>query len=100
MHMHSSFLTRFTKCLNLYFVQSSQLGCSCAHSTCFSATCDHVYLFDNDYDDAKDIYGKPMNGRFPYDERGRIILEVSNSFFLASHIFPFVQFGCSRAFSL
>ncbi|XP_073061869.1 histone-lysine N-methyltransferase SUVR5-like isoform X1 [Primulina eburnea] len=55
--------------------ESSQLGCSCAHSTCFSATCDHVYLFDNDYDDAKDIYGKPMNGRFPYDERGRIILE-------------------------
>lgn len=42
--------------------------------------CDHVYLFDNDYEDAKDIYGKPMHGRFPYDERGRIILEVHISF--------------------
>lgn len=37
--------------------------------------CDHVYLFDNDYEDAKDIYGKPMRGRFPYDEKRRIILE-------------------------
>ncbi|KAG9159334.1 hypothetical protein Leryth_017962 [Lithospermum erythrorhizon] len=35
----------------------------------------HVYLFDDDYEDAKDIYGKAMHGRFPYDERGRIILE-------------------------
>ncbi|KAI3452104.1 hypothetical protein Pfo_008769 [Paulownia fortunei] len=55
--------------------ESSQLGCACAHSTCSSETCDHVYLFDNDYEDAKDIYGKSMHGRFPYDERGRIILE-------------------------
>ncbi|XP_047960217.1 histone-lysine N-methyltransferase SUVR5-like isoform X1 [Salvia hispanica] len=55
--------------------ESLQLGCACAHSTCSSETCDHVYLFDNDYEDAKDIYGKPMHGRFPYDERGRIILE-------------------------
>ncbi|KAH6774682.1 hypothetical protein C2S51_013086 [Perilla frutescens var. frutescens] len=56
-------------------LESSQLGCSCAHSRCSSEICDHVYLFDNDYEDAKDIYGKPMHGRFPYDERGRIILE-------------------------
>ncbi|XP_027151736.1 histone-lysine N-methyltransferase SUVR5 isoform X1 [Coffea eugenioides] len=56
-------------------VESSQLGCACAHSVCSPVTCDHVYLFDNDYEDAKDIYGKPMHGRFPYDERGRIILE-------------------------
>ncbi|KAK4416270.1 Histone-lysine N-methyltransferase SUVR5 [Sesamum alatum] len=55
--------------------ESLQLGCACAHSTCSSETCDHVYLFDNDYEDAKDIYGNPMHGRFPYDERGRIILE-------------------------
>ncbi|TQD72798.1 hypothetical protein C1H46_041671 [Malus baccata] len=54
---------------------SLQLGCSCTHSTCRPETCDHVYLFDNDYDDAKDIYGKSMRCRFPYDERGRIILE-------------------------
>ena len=38
--------------------------------------CDHVYLFDNDYEDAKDINGKSMKGRFPYDDNGRIILEV------------------------
>ncbi|KAL7141263.1 hypothetical protein ABFS83_08G041800 [Erythranthe nasuta] len=55
--------------------ESLQLGCGCANSTCSAETCDHVYLFDNDYEDAKDIYGKPMSGRFPYDERGRIILE-------------------------
>ncbi|KAL1538912.1 [histone H3]-lysine(4) N-trimethyltransferase [Salvia divinorum] len=55
--------------------ESLQLGCACAHSTCSSETCDHVYLFDNDYEDAKDIYGKPMHRRFPYDERGCIILE-------------------------
>ncbi|KAM7506941.1 hypothetical protein LguiA_017394 [Lonicera macranthoides] len=55
--------------------ESLQLGCACAHSTCSSGTCDHVYLFDNDYEDAKDVYGKPMSGRFPYDKNGRIILE-------------------------
>lgn len=55
--------------------QSLQLGCACKHATCSSETCDHVYLFDNDYEDAKDIYGKPMSGRFPYDDKGRIILE-------------------------
>ncbi|KAF8377466.1 hypothetical protein HHK36_030844 [Tetracentron sinense] len=55
--------------------ESSQLGCACPHSTCYPDTCDHVYLFDNDYEDAKDIYGKTMHGRFPYDEKGRIILE-------------------------
>ncbi|XP_060193167.1 histone-lysine N-methyltransferase SUVR5 isoform X2 [Lycium barbarum] len=56
-------------------IGSSQLGCACPKSACSSQTCDHIYLFDNDYEDAKDIYGKPMRGRFPYDERGRIMLE-------------------------
>ncbi|KAL3833410.1 hypothetical protein ACJIZ3_008146 [Penstemon smallii] len=56
-------------------VESSQLGCACVHSTCSAETCDHSYLFDNDYEDAKDIYGNPMHRRFAYDERGRIILE-------------------------
>ncbi|GKA97846.1 histone-lysine N-methyltransferase SUVR5 isoform X1 [Tanacetum coccineum] len=56
--------------------QSLQLGCGCAHSTCSPMACDHVYLFDNDYEDAKDINGKSMKGRFPYDDNGRIILEV------------------------
>lgn len=58
-------------------MQSLQLGCACVHSTCSSETCDHVYLFDNDFEDAKDKCGKPMKGRFPYDDKGRIILEVN-----------------------
>ncbi|CAH9134590.1 unnamed protein product [Cuscuta epithymum] len=56
-------------------IYSSQLGCSCPNLTCSSQTCDHVYLFENDYEDARDIHGQPMCGRFPYDDRGRIILE-------------------------
>nr|KYP45514.1 Histone-lysine N-methyltransferase SUVR5 [Cajanus cajan] len=55
--------------------ESLQLRCACSFSACYPETCDHVYLFDNDYDDAKDIFGKPMRGRFPYDENGRMILE-------------------------
>ncbi|RYQ80435.1 hypothetical protein Ahy_Scaffold1g106850 isoform B [Arachis hypogaea] len=55
--------------------ESLQLGCSCSYSSCCPETCDHVYLFGNDYEDANDIFGKPMRGRFPYDENGRIILE-------------------------
>ncbi|KAJ1436574.1 Zinc finger C2H2-type [Sesbania bispinosa] len=55
--------------------ESLQLRCACSFSTCCPETCDHVYLFDNDYDDAKDIFGKPMRAKFPYDENGRIILE-------------------------
>ncbi|KAG9440863.1 hypothetical protein H6P81_021028 [Aristolochia fimbriata] len=55
--------------------KSSQLGCACPHTNCSPETCDHVYLFDNDYESAKDILGRPMHGRFPYDEVGRIILE-------------------------
>lgn len=57
-------------------MQSPQLGCACSYSTCGPETCDHVYLFGNDYADAKDIVGKPMRGRFPYDVNGRIIVEV------------------------
>ncbi|KAL5557205.1 hypothetical protein UlMin_039441 [Ulmus minor] len=52
-----------------------QMGCACSHLTCHPQACNHVYLFNTDYDDAKDIYGKTMNGRFPYDDQGRIILE-------------------------
>ncbi|KAI3957504.1 hypothetical protein MKX01_001863 [Papaver californicum] len=55
--------------------KSSQLGCSCPHSTCSADACDHVYLFDNDYEAAEDINGQPMHDRFPYDEYGRIILK-------------------------
>ncbi|CAK7339486.1 unnamed protein product [Dovyalis caffra] len=56
-------------------IESLQLGCSCQYSVCCPETCDHVYLFDNDYEDAKDIYGNSMLGRFPYDDKGRIVLE-------------------------
>ncbi|XP_057872607.1 histone-lysine N-methyltransferase SUVR5 isoform X1 [Cryptomeria japonica] len=55
--------------------KSSQLGCTCTQPQCSPESCDHVYLFDNDNDDAEDIYGQRMHGRFPYDSKGRIILE-------------------------
>ncbi|KAF6166554.1 hypothetical protein GIB67_005416 [Kingdonia uniflora] len=55
--------------------ESSQLACACPSSTCIPEACDHVYLFDNDNENAKDIYGEPMQGKFPYDKKGRIILE-------------------------
>ncbi|KAJ6288538.1 hypothetical protein OIU76_024511 [Salix suchowensis] len=56
-------------------IESLQLGCSCQYSMCCPETCDHVYLFDNDYEDARDIHGNSMLGRFPYDDKGRIVLE-------------------------
>ncbi|KAJ8764536.1 hypothetical protein K2173_006276 [Erythroxylum novogranatense] len=56
-------------------IESLNLGCSCQHTICCAETCDHVYLFENDYEDAKDINGKSMNRKFPYDDKGRIILE-------------------------
>ncbi|KAL6012430.1 hypothetical protein ACLOJK_002919 [Asimina triloba] len=55
--------------------KSSQLGCACTGPACHAEKCDHVYLFDNDYEEATDVDGKPMQGRFPYDEKGQIILE-------------------------
>ncbi|PKI41609.1 hypothetical protein CRG98_038009 [Punica granatum] len=45
--------------------KSHQLGCACVQSVCRPEACDHVYLFDNDYEDAKDIYGKSMSGGLP-----------------------------------
>lgn len=57
--------------------ESLQFGCTCKNFSCRQEACDHVYLFDNDNEDAKDIYGRSMRGRFPYDEFGRIILEES-----------------------
>ncbi|KAG0488998.1 hypothetical protein HPP92_007809 [Vanilla planifolia] len=55
--------------------KSSQLGCSCRQPNCYPDKCDHVYLFNNDYENAVDIHGESMNGRFPYDDQGRILLE-------------------------
>lgn len=54
-----------------------QLSCNCLYSTCCPETCDHVYLFDEE----KDIFGKPMAGRFAYDVNGRIILEEGSFVF-------------------
>ncbi|XP_022775257.1 histone-lysine N-methyltransferase SUVR5-like isoform X2 [Durio zibethinus] len=70
----------------------SELGCTCSNSTCCPETCDHVYLFDNDYEDARDIYGKPMRGRFPYDDKGRIILEEGYLVYECNHMC-----SCNRA---
>ena len=76
MKIYLFFVLVFASFASSYLFQSWQLGCACLHSTCSPERCDHVYLFDNDYSDAKDIYGKPMSGRFPFNEKGRIILEV------------------------
>ena len=76
----SKFFFAFQKILFSFltlFLQSSQLGCACSGAKCSSEMCDHVYLFDNDYEDAEDVDGKLMRGRFPYDETGRIVVEVS-----------------------
>ncbi|XWS45352.1 hypothetical protein CRYUN_Cryun15aG0129500 [Craigia yunnanensis] len=72
--------------------ESLQLGCTCSNSTCYPETCDHVYLFDNDYEDARDIYGKHMRGRFPYDDKGRIILEEGYLVYECNHMC-----SCNRA---
>ncbi|KAJ1419079.1 SET domain [Sesbania bispinosa] len=66
--------------------ESLQMGCACSYSTCCPETCDHVYLFGNDYVDPKDIFGKPMRGRFPYDENGRIILEEGYLVYECNHM--------------
>ncbi|KAE8686006.1 Histone-lysine N-methyltransferase SUVR5 [Hibiscus syriacus] len=72
--------------------KSLQLGCTCSNSTCCPEACDHVYLFDNDYEDARDIHGKPMRGRFPYDDKGRIILEEGYLVYECNHMC-----SCNRA---
>lgn len=58
-------------------MQNYKVGCSCEGQHCSPESCDHVDIFDNDNLDALDIYGQPMKGRFPYDDKGCIILEVS-----------------------
>ncbi|CAM6129157.1 unnamed protein product [Calypogeia fissa] len=55
--------------------ENYKVGCSCEGHQCSPESCDHVDIFDNDNLDALDIYGKPMKGRFPYDNKGCIILE-------------------------
>ncbi|CAA7033173.1 unnamed protein product [Microthlaspi erraticum] len=55
--------------------ENLQLKCGCWGAVCSPVTCDHVYLFGNDFEDARDIFGKSMRFRFPYDDKERIILE-------------------------
>ncbi|CAL0312760.1 unnamed protein product [Lupinus luteus] len=66
--------------------ESLQLGCACSVSSCSPERCDHVYIFGCDFDDAKDIFGKPMRGRLPYDENGRIILEEGYLVYECNHM--------------
>lgn len=56
--------------------KSSQVGCSCTGDECSASTCDHVSMFDTDNAEARTIDGKSARGQFPYDEIGRIILDV------------------------
>jgi hypothetical protein len=56
--------------------KDSRLGCSCGTEGCAPHSCDHVSMFDNDNTEAQDIHGQSMRGRFPYDNFGRIIVEV------------------------
>jgi hypothetical protein len=57
--------------------QSSQVGCSCTEDKCSASSCDHVSMFDTDNAEACTIDGNSIRGQFPYDEFGRIILDVS-----------------------
>lgn len=66
--------------------ESPQLGCACSYSSCCPETCGHVYLFGDDYADAKDRLGKPMRGRFPYDHNGRLILEEGYLVYECNHM--------------
>lgn len=41
-------------------------------------------MFDTDNQDALDLHGHPMQGRFPYDKDRRILLEVRRYVFTCS----------------
>ncbi|EOA26462.1 hypothetical protein CARUB_v10022510mg [Capsella rubella] len=71
--------------------ENLQLRCGCRSSMCSPVTCDHVYLFGNDFEDARDIYGKSMRCRFPYDDKQRIILEEGYPVYECNELC-----GCSR----
>ncbi|CAN7017778.1 unnamed protein product [Brassica oleracea var. botrytis] len=68
-----------------------QLRCGCPGSVCSPVTCDHVYLFGNDFEESRDIYGKSMRCRFPYDDKERIILEEGYPVYECNELC-----GCSR----
>ena len=69
-------------CVSLTFVficpmPQVQHWCGCRGLVCSPLTCDHVYIFGNDFEEARDVYRKSMRCRFPYDDKERIILEVN-----------------------
>ena len=64
--------------LNFLVLQSSKVGCACGEGKCDPSHCEHVKMFDHDNDHARDKSGLPMEGRFPYNEEGKIILEVGH----------------------
>ncbi|CAM8915669.1 unnamed protein product [Rhodiola kirilowii] len=72
-------------------LKSSQLSCGERQSSCLPSTCDQVYLFNSDYEDARDIYGKPMHGRFAYDDQRCIVLEEGYLVYECNH-----TCGCSK----
>ncbi|KAL8143743.1 hypothetical protein V2J09_016775 [Rumex salicifolius] len=72
--------------LSLIDTQSLLLKHGCSQSECSPETCDQVYLFNTDNEDAKDIYGMPMTGRFPYDEIGKIMLEQGYPVYECNHL--------------
>ena len=65
------------------------MGCSCPEHQCQPDKCEHVYLFDNDNTDAEDIYGRPMARRFPYDNKGCIILQVGFKLLFCFKVFGY-----------
>ena len=83
---------------NFWCLQSSKLGCGCGGDKCNPSQCDHVMMFDNDNDGARDKSGVAMKCRFPYDEQGRIILEVGHnlSFQICAHVFDYDSLASKR----
>lgn len=68
------------KCLRcLGCAQNYQLSCTCAEGACNAQICEHVGHLREDCAEGVEPWdwaGHPMGDRFPYDSRGRLILEV------------------------
>ncbi|GBG76491.1 hypothetical protein CBR_g22240 [Chara braunii] len=54
---------------------NSQVACACSGARCLADSCEHVRLFNQDNIEACDIDGELMLDKFPYDERGCIVLQ-------------------------
>jgi hypothetical protein len=54
-----------------------QVGCSCSGDRCEAQHCDHVAMFDHDNPGVRDVDGRLIEGRAPYDAEGRLLLPVS-----------------------